>query len=322
MDMHTYQASAPAKVILCGEHAVVYGYPAIAVPVSDVRVTATFHPEQTGYLLVDLPDVRESWRWPPGPTGHPLALLIRETLAYLGRAHLSGRLVVRSQIPIGGGMGSSAAVATAVVRVLAAATGQTLGPEDVSRLVYRAEEVWHGTPSGIDNTVVAFERPVWFVRGHPPQPFYPARPFTLVIADSGVSAPTREVVLDVRRRWEADRAHYDRLFQAIGQVVRRVREALEAGDIETVGPLLNENQQLLEEIGVSSPLLERLIKAARDAGALGAKLAGAGRGGNVIALVVPEDATRVADAMRRSGATRTFVTVVQQQVGQEQTLKA
>ncbi len=207
-------------------------------------------------------------------------------------------------------MGSSAAVATAVVRVVARALGHTLSPEETSSLVYRAEEIWHGTPSGIDNTVIAYERPVWFVRGQPPEPFYPARPFTLVIADSGVSAATREVVLDVRRRWEQDRPRYEALFRAIGDLVRQVRRALEAGEIEAVGPLLDENQRLLAEMGVSSPLLEALVAAARAAGALGAKLAGAGRGGNVIALVHEADAARVAEALRRAGATRTFVTVV------------
>lgn len=310
METRVHQASAPAKVILCGEHAVVYGYPAIAVPVSDVRVTASFFPDDTGRLRVDLPDVEQSWTWPPGPADHPLALLIGETLAYLGQPGVSGRLVVRSQIPVGGGMGSSAAVATAVVRVLALATGKPLSPAEISRLAYRAEEMWHGTPSGIDNTVVAYEQPVWFVRGHPPEPFYPARAFTLVIADSGVSAPTREVVLDVRRRWEAEPARYDALFRAVGDVVHEVRRALEAGEVEKVGPLLDENQRLLQEMGVSSPLLERLIDAARAAGALGAKLAGAGRGGNVIALVAGEEASHVADAMHRAGARRTFITVV------------
>ena len=313
MDARVYQASASAKVILCGEHAVVYGYPAIAVPVSDLRATAFFYPDEVNGLRVELPDVNEAWTWPPGPKGHPLALVIRETLAYLGGNGLKGRLVVRSDIPIGGGMGSSAAVATAVVRVVARALGRSLSAKETSSLVYRAEEVWHGTPSGIDNTVIAYERPVWFVRGQPPEPFYPARAFTLVIADSGVSAATREVVLDVRRRWEQDRARYEALFQAIGDLVRQVRRALEAGEVEAVGPLLDENQRLLAEMGVSSPVLEALVAAARAAGALGAKLAGAGRGGNVIALVREDDASRVAEALRRAGAVRTFVTVVREQ---------
>ncbi len=310
MNERVYQASAPAKVILCGEHAVVYGYPAIAVPVSDLRATAYFHPDAGDTIRVELPDVGEVWSWPPGPQGHPLALLIRVTLEHLNATRLGGRLVVRSQIPVGGGMGSSAAVATAVVRVMAHTLGRSLSPEEISRLVYKAEEVWHGTPSGIDNTVIAYECPVWFVRGKPPHPFYPARPFTLVIADSGVSAPTREVVLDVRRKWEADRARYEAIFRQIGHIVENVRTALEAGDLASVGELLNANQQRLAEMGVSSPLLEKLVAAARAAGALGAKLAGAGRGGNVIALVREEDAPRVAKAMQEAGAKQTLTTVV------------
>ncbi len=311
MKEYTYTSSAAAKVILCGEHAVVYGYPAIAVPVSGVRVHATLICTSSPILRVRLPDLGEEWDWPPGPSGHPLALLIGETLTHLGLPHLGGRLTLRSDIPVGGGMGSSAAVAVAVVRVLAQAAGHPLPPEDVSALAYKAEVLWHGTPSGIDNTVIAHERPVWFIKGQPPHPFTPARGFTLVIGDSGISASTRDVVLAVRRQWEQDQERYNRIFQEIGRVVHAVRAALEAGDIEQVGPLLDENQRLLEEMGVSHPVLESLINAARRAGAWGAKLAGAGWGGNVIALVPPERATSVEDALRAAGATRTFITRVQ-----------
>ena len=311
MDGQEYHAYAVAKVILCGEHAVVYGHPAIAVPLNDVRVEATFHATGDSHLHVRLPDVDEYWEWPPGPQGHPLARVIRETLAHLGTSLPGGELTVRSAIPVGGGLGSSAAVAVAVIRVLARVVGQNLSPAEVSALAYKGEEIWHGTPSGIDNTVIAYERPVWFVRGHPPEPFVPARPFTLVVADSGVSAPTREVVAAVRRAWEKDRERYDALFEAIGTVVRRVRTALEKGEVPAVGPLLNENHRLLQEMGVSSPVLDRLVRVARESGALGAKLAGAGWGGNIIALVETEDATEVAASLRQAGAVRTFVTTVQ-----------
>lgn len=305
------RASAAAKVILCGEHAVVYGRPAIAVPVSDLRAEAILHLEPESTLRVHLPDVNESWAWPPGPPRHPLALVIRLTLEAVGAAGAAGELTVRSHIPVAGGLGSSAAVATAVARVLAAALEYPLPSDQVSRIVYQAETIWHGTPSGIDNTVVAYEQPVWFVRGQPPEPFLPAHPFRLVIADSGIGVPTREVVGQVRRAWERDPARHEALFDAIAAVVHRVRAALEAGDVETVGALLDENQRLLAELGVSSPWLDRLVTAAREAGALGAKLAGAGRGGNVIALVTERDAARVAGALRAAGAQRTFTTRVQ-----------
>ncbi len=207
-------------------------------------------------------------------------------------------------------MGSSAAIATAIVRALARGLGRDLPPEEVSAIVFEAERIWHGTPSGVDNTVIAYERPVWFVRGEPPQPFTIARPFTLVIADSGISAPTREVVGDVRRRWEADPARYNAIFDAIAALVHEIRAVLEQGNLERLGPLLNENQRWLEEMGVSSPVLERLIAAARAAGAPGAKLAGAGRGGNIIALTPPDRAEAVARALREAGARATYITTI------------
>ncbi len=311
MNTQTYKASAAAKVILCGEHAVVYGQPAIAVPLSDVRARATWVQSGTSSLRVHLPDVGETWDWPPGPRDHPLSLLIRETLAYLEIPTPGGELTVRSDIPVGGGLGSSAAIAVAVVRVLAAVAHRPLSPAEVSALAYKAETIWHGTPSGIDNTVIAYERPVWFVRGTPPEPFTPHDPFTLVVGDSGVSASTRDVVLAVRQAWQKAPHRYERLFQAIGQLVHQIRDALEHGRVKDVGPLLDENHRLLREMGVSSPVLDNLVDAARRAGALGAKLAGAGWGGNVIALVEEADAARVAEALRQAGAVHTFVTTVQ-----------
>ncbi len=310
MTRKTYRASASAKVILCGEHAVVYGRPAIAVPVSDVRAVATYIPSSAGPLHMHLPDVGEHWHWPPGPDNHPLSTLLHTIHAHMQHPALHGELTVRSDIPIGGGMGSSAAIATAIVRALARGLGRDLPPEEVSAIVFEAERIWHGTPSGVDNTVIAYERPVWFVRGEPPQPFTIARPFTLVIADSGISAPTREVVGDVRRRWEADPARYNAIFDAIAALVHEIRAVLEQGNLERLGPLLNENQRWLEEMGVSSPVLERLIAAARAAGAPGAKLAGAGRGGNIIALTPPDRAEAVARALREAGARATYITTI------------
>jgi len=302
--MHSeYQASACAKIILCGEHAVVYGRPAIAIPVPDVRTQARFVPTLSGPLRVQLPDLHEAWAW-TSQSQHPVAIVIRKAMDHFQLTSLSGVLTVHSDIPIGGGLGSSASLATAIVRVIAQVAGRPLPPAALSALVYEGEKLWHGTPSGIDNTVIAYEQPIWFVKGNPPRPFPPARAFTLVIADSGFSASTREVVAEVRTRWQANQAHYDALFDAIAEIVQEVRRLLLAGDIEALGPALDENQRLLEALGVSSPVLERLIAAAREAGALGAKLVGAGRGGNILALVDARRASRVVQALEEAGATR------------------
>jgi len=163
--------------------------------------------------------------------------------------------------------------------------------------------------------VIAYEQAIWFQRrSEPPHVIEPlpiATPFTLLIGDTGVRSATRLPVGEVRRRWERDPSRYGMLFDAVADVVYQARRALAEGEIATLGPLLDCNQALLEEIGVSSPELERLITAARSAGAGGAKLSGGGWGGVMIALVEPETAQHVREALEAAGATRVLETIVQ-----------
>jgi len=219
-------------------------------------------------------------------------------------------------------MGSGAAVATAIVRALSAHFGAGLTASDVSELVYKTEILHHGTPSGIDNSVIAFERPVYFVKGEGPKPVYfvkgegpktfgVGRSFSLVIADTGASSSTRDVVRDVRDSWTAERERYDTLFADVGSVAIAARASIAHGDTAEAGRLMNVNQALLEEIGVSSAEIRTLVGAARQAGALGAKLSGAGRGGNVIALVTPAARQRVTAALQSAGAVRVIATQVE-----------
>jgi mevalonate kinase len=286
-------ATAPGKVILFGEHAVVYGRPAIAVPVIQVRATASIDVARAGrgttLLATDLARVvhlREA-----GPDD-PLAAIVRATLAHFDVPEPDVNITVHSTIPIASGMGSGAAVSTSIVRALAKFFDRAIDEAAVSSIVYEVEKLYHGTPSGIDNTVVAYARPVYFVRGRPIQTFTVKRPFTLAIGDTGVRSPTKIAVGDVRIGWEADRARYERLFDQIGLIADQARTAIEAGHVEALGPLMNANHDLLREIGVSSDELDQLVSAALAAGALGAKLAGGGRGGNMIALV--DESTRAA----------------------------
>jgi mevalonate kinase len=132
----------------------------------------------------------------------------------------------------------------------------------------------------------------------------------MVIADSGTPSPTAIVVGDVRRAWQAEPARYQALFSAVGGIVQAARAAIERGETESLGLLMDENHALLCEMGVSSPELERLAAAARQAGALGAKLSGGGRGGNLIALVTPETTGSIAQALRQAGATGIIITEV------------
>jgi mevalonate kinase len=136
-------------------------------------------------------------------------------------------------------------------------------------------------------------------------------PIPLVIGDTGVRSPTAVAVGDLRKAYELDPSHFEPLFDRIGEIAASARELIEAGKISGLGPLMDENQLLLRELGVSSPELDTLVGAAKSAGALGAKLSGGGRGGNMIALVQPGQQTQVAEALSQAGAVHTILTLVQ-----------
>ena len=307
-----FQATAPGKVILVGEHAVVYGRPAIAAPVWQAVATATVVPGAPGSgCHISAPDVGLSLRLADAGDDEPLAVVTRLALARVGRdCAPDWQITLHSDIPIASGMGSGAALSTALVRSIMLAAGHVAEPAAVSELVYESERFYHGTPSGIDNTVVAYGMPIWFVKGQPPEPFTPARPILLAIADSGIRSPTKETVGDVRRAWSADPARFEGIFDEIGRTVLAARRALEAGEPRALGRIMDANQALLEMLDVSSPALATLIAAARQAGALGAKLSGGGRGGNIIALVDEQSAAGVGAALAAAGARRVIVTTI------------
>ena len=304
------EATAPGKVILFGEHAVVYGRPALAAPVTQLRARAVLEAGDGPDVGLIAPDLGRATTLAAARDTNPLAATVRLVERRAGRTLPPGVSVsVSSAIPIASGLGSGAAIAVAVIRALDAYFALGLSREEVSALAYETERLHHGTPSGIDNTVIAFEQPVYFVRQTPAnhiETFRPARPLRLVIADTGVRSATKDVVSDVRRCWEADRDRFEAIFDACGRLAEAGRAALAVGDLASVGRLMNDNHAQLVAMTVSSAALDRLAEAARAAGALGAKLSGAGRGGNLIALVTAESEAAVCDELTAAGAARLF----------------
>jgi mevalonate kinase len=241
----------------------------------------------------------------------PLACIVRLSLEKMKHPPDHDlTITVTSTVPIARGMGSGAAVSTAIVRALAQYVGHWFSSRALSDLVYQTEILYHGTPSGIDNTVVAFEKPVYFVKDAGWEVFWVGEPFLVVIADTGIESSTRDVVSDLRRRYQAEPARYEPRFDRIGEIALAARKGIEQGQVEILGELMDENHALLREIGVSCPELDCLVAAARDGGALGAKLSGAGWGGNMIALVTEATQGRVDMLLRLAGATRVMVTEV------------
>ena len=307
-------ASAPGKAILFGEHAVVYGRPAIAVPVTQVQVKVSILADPLGppgRVHIQAPDIELENDLDNLPADDPIALAVLGVMRALAADHLPAlHLRVSSTIPVAAGLGSGAAVSVAILRALSAFLGHPLPNETVSELAFEVEKRHHGTPSGIDNTVVTYARPIFFTRGQPFEILQPAEAIILIIADSGLKSPTRLAVAGVREAWQADPDRYEALFDAIGQVSQRARQLITGGPVLALGPLMTENHHLLQQVGVSSAELDFLVETALQAGAAGAKLSGAGRGGNMIALAGAENVEKISTALARAGAKRVIISRV------------
>lgn len=313
--MPAISSNAPGKVILFGEHAVVYGQPAIAVPITEVAAKAIITPDPaapSGSIHVTAPQINLDAKFAELPGENPIAAAIHSTLNALKiNQPPAFKLRVTSTIPVAGGLGSGAAVSVAIIRAASTFLGHPLPDDQVSALAFEVEKLHHGIPSGIDNTVITYNQAVYYIKGKLIETIRIATPFSLVIADTGISAPTKETVADVRRLWESDPEPYNQIFESIGKLAISARAAIEQGNNKALGPLMYENHELLQKLDVSSPDLEKLVLAAREAGALGAKLSGGGRGGNMVALAAAGRADEIKTALEASGAINVIVTTVQ-----------
>jgi mevalonate kinase len=292
---------ACGKVILIGEHAVVHGQPAIAMPFPRVAVKATVC-RTDGPLTIASALYQGPLAGAPRAL-HGIAATILETMKRLDIATTGVSIRLDSTIPPGRGLGSSAAVAAAVVRGLFAYQDLEPAHAELMGLTHIAEVSAHGTPSGIDSEAVVAEAPLWFVKGSTPIPLPAGAPLHLVVADSGRMGDTLSAVAAVRAHLQSDPASVHVRLAHLGHLAHAARAALAGGDLERLGCALDEAQAVLADIGVSDEHLEHFIQAARQAGALGAKLTGSGRGGCILALARdPDHAQAVAAALSRAGA--------------------
>lgn len=312
--MPAIYAKAPGKIILFGEHAVVYAQPAIAMPVSKVYATTRVIPEVTGsknQVHIKAPDIQLDVDLADLDREHPFAVTIQQVLNAVNLDHLpSLTLLISSTIPIAAGMGSSAAITIATIRALTDFLGKPLTAGETSSLAFEVEKIHHGTPSGIDNYVIAHQKPVFFTHGKPIEHLEIQLPTHWVIADTGEKTSTKDTVADVRKLQALAPETYHPIFEQIGQIAFNARQALIAGNTDLLGQLMGENQRLLEQLTVSSPKLGELISAALAAGAVGAKLSGGGRGGNVIALAPTQNTQSIESALLEAGATRVITTTL------------
>ncbi len=297
-----------AKAILLGEHTVVHGTPAIAVPLPALPVRAIARPGASGpradvsaeghfRFLAGDPGVG-------GPVSGP-RVAVEEALRRWGMSGALVDVVVECDIPLARGLGSSAACAGAAVRAVADLHGRALDTATLYEFVQCGEQVAHGRASGIDASAVLANGPILFHQGTA-QPIEITVDADLVIADTGVPGSTQQAVAGVRRTLDSDPGSARRVLHRATALIGSATTDLTEGRAAELGAAMLDFQALLAELGVSTPRIDALVTAARDAGAFGAKLTGAGLGGCVLALTASGSAPTVSAALRRAGAVRTW----------------
>lgn len=293
--------TARGKVILLGEHAVVYGVPAIAVGIDrGARATVTPAEGPSTLRVGGWAVVRENEL--ELPIGRAFTDLLAVTRA--AGVRVDGVTVdAEADLPPGGGLGCSAALGVAVARAL----DPDAASEAIAERAGAWERVFHGNPSGIDAAVSSLGGCMLFTRGEAGAPSVIERVRVpgvvhLCVGNSGQASSTRAMVEAVARLRERKPERTQQTFDAIHTLVKNARLAIEAGDRRAVGQLLDLNQMLLSGLFVSTPEIEQMCSTARAAGAFGAKLTGAGGGGSVVALVdTPEIGAAVLAAWKADG---------------------
>lgn len=292
--------TAFGKVILLGEHAVVYDRHALALPLA--RAVTAEVVETADSTRINMPD----WNFvqnvepsnPADGAASVLALIMRHL--DVGNRHFDVR--IRARIPAAMGLGASAALAVAIIRAFDRLLGLNLDNRAVDRLAFECEKLAHGTPSGIDNNLAVYGEPVLYTRSTATRtkPIRLVETPPVVIASSGERGITRDQVAGVRTRYDKNRTLYDTIFAEIDELSIAGAVALREQDYETLGAMMNVCHGFLNAIEVSTPALEKMIGIARSAGAVGAKLTGAGGGGSIVALC-PGTTESVTSALEKAG---------------------
>lgn len=328
-----------AKVILFGEHSVVYGHSAVALPLKNLRMRATVRScdcgsaanpasSQTKSPQTQSPQISSPQTQSPEtfdskitlsclgfngklseipPRFSSIRAAIRAALEFVGWCGESLHVATESDFPPERGLGSSAAAAGAVIRAILDYYGARASDDELFALTQAAERVAHGRSSGLDATATSASWPVRFKRGEFSRMDICMRAW-LVLADSGCKGMTRETVEALRAKLDAHPCEVGAQLDVLGAIAVEAEDDLALGRAENMGARMNRAHKILANLGVSTPQLDKLVRAACEHGALGAKLTGGGGGGCVIALTDSADAAeRVSAALRNAGARGTWI---------------
>ena len=280
---------AHSKIILIGEHAVVYGYPAISLPLLEVEVTCKVVPAESPWRLYE---------------EDTLSMAVYASLEHLNIKNACIRCQIDSAIPEKRGMGSSAAISIAAIRAVFDYYQAELPHDVLEILVNRAEMIAHMNPSGLDAKTCLSDQPIRFIKNVGFTRLEMDLSTYLVIADTGIYGHTREAIQVVQSKGK-DALPF---LHALGELTQQAEDAIRRKNAEGLGKILSQAHLHLKEIGVSSPEADSLVETALNHGALGAKMSGGGLGGCIIALAVDlTQAQELAERLEEKGAVQTWI---------------
>lgn len=280
---------AHSKIIWMGEHSVVYGYPAIAIPLQGIEVECRIYPADEK-IHFDYYDT--------------LSTAVYAALEYLNHTDVAISYDIRSEIPQKRGMGSSAAVSIAAIRAVFDYFEQSIDMETLEILVNKAEIIAHSNPSGLDAKTCLSDKAITFIRNIGFSTLDLDLDAYLVIADTGIYGNTREAVEKVAQAEEANLPH----LAALGDLTEMVQKAIQDKAISEIGPLMTKAHSHLQAIGVSIEKADQLVQISLENGALGAKMSGGGLGGCIIALAQTKaQAEKISKALTEGGAVQTWI---------------
>ena len=280
---------AHSKIIWMGEHSVVYGYHAIAIPLQGIEVECRIYPADEK-IHFDYYDT--------------LSTAVYAALEYLNHTDVAVSYDIRSEIPQKRGMGSSAAISIAAIRAVFDYFEQSIDMETLEILVNKAEIIAHSNPSGLDAKTCLSDKAITFIRNIGFSTLDLDLDAYLVIADTGIYGNTREAVEKVAQAEEANLPH----LAALGDLTEMVQKAIQAKTISEIGPLMTKAHSHLQAIGVSIDKADQLVQISLENGALGAKMSGGGLGGCIIALAQTKaQAEKISKALTEGGAVQTWI---------------
>ncbi|ODJ65934.1 mevalonate kinase [Brochothrix thermosphacta] len=304
------QGIASAKFILCGEHSVVYGEPAISFPFKQARIITTLKEIEGSEHQLISDFYTGTLSQAPEKLTAVKALIPHILKRY--QCHSVLEITIDSSVPVGRGLGSSAVVATSITRAMLAFLKRPVISSNVLPFVNFSEDIAHGNPSGVDAITVVNEQAVWFEKEKGLQSLSLNLTLPIVVADTGIPSETRASVAAVRDLYQKNNIEVSACISQLGEISREIgKEITTHGDLHTVGDLFNQAHQLLCKLSVSSPEIENLITCALDNQALGAKLTGGGRGGCVIVLCKDKQhAQKMATQLSAAGAIKTWISMI------------